>query len=280
MQQTTAIEQVADFWDAMPCNIRHSSVQLEKDPDEFTWSISIRKYKVEPHIWEFSQFPDWNKKRVLDLGCGIGTQALTFAQFGAQVTAVDLSGESLAIAQRRAQITGQEERITFYQSDVEHLSDFVPVEKYDLVYSFGVLHHTPHPELAIAGIRKYMRKDSVFKLMLYHRYSWKVLKILWMLREQPGQSIDEKVARFSEAQSGCPMTRTYTRKSAQDLLAAFEIQQMSVDHIFPYRISDYIKHRYTQEWYWRWMPKSWFHTLERLIGWHLLITAKKAETPC
>ena len=60
-------------------------------------------------------------------------------------TAVDLSTESLALAQKRAEVFGLINNITFYQANAEQLSDYVPVERCDLVYSFGVIHHTPHP---------------------------------------------------------------------------------------------------------------------------------------
>jgi len=46
------------------------------------------------------------------------------------------------------------------------------------------------------------------------------------------------------------------------------------EHIFPYRIPDYVKYRYVKEWYFRWMPRSFFRALERRLGWHLLLTAE------
>ena len=61
-----------------------------------------RKYFVEPHIPAFAQFERWKGKKVLEVGCGIGTDAINFARAGARVTAVDLSDESLKLAKQRA----------------------------------------------------------------------------------------------------------------------------------------------------------------------------------
>jgi len=48
------------------------------------------------------------------------------------------------------------------------------------------------------------------------------------------------------------------------------------DHIFPYRIPDYVQYRYVKNWYFRWMPEAWFRWLEKKLGWHLLIVAKRS----
>ena len=96
---------------------------------------------------------------MLEIGCGIGTATISFARCGAQVTGVDLTEKSLEVARQRVAASGMEDRVRFFQADAENLSDYVPVEKYDLVYSFGVIHHTPHPERVIEQIRKYVTPD-------------------------------------------------------------------------------------------------------------------------
>jgi SAM-dependent methyltransferase len=238
---------------------------------EYFQEVEARKYRVEPHIPLFADFSRWQGKRVLEIGCGLGTDTINFARAGTKVTAVDLSGASLDLARRRAEIFDLD--ITFYQGNAEELIDFVPVEPYDLVYSFGVIHHTPRPRRAIEALRHYLDRDSLLKLMVYHRHSWKVLWVLLKYGHGAFWNLDEIVARHSEAQTGCPVTYTYTKKSIQELLSGFQILSLQADHIFPYKIEDYIKHRYTKVWYWRYLPDSWFHGLERRWGWHLCVTA-------
>ena len=149
-----SIAEVQGYWDARPCNIRHSPKPL--GTKAYFDEVEARKYFVEPHIPAFAEFPRWNGRRVLELGCGIGTDTISFARAGAQVTAVDLSAESLSVARQRAETFGLADRIRFYQADGEDLSRQVPVEPYDLVYSIGVVHHTPHPGRAVAELRRYL----------------------------------------------------------------------------------------------------------------------------
>jgi len=268
-----SIEQVGAYWDARPCNLRHSPKPL--GTREYFQAVEARKYRVEPHIPVFADFSRWQGKRVLEIGCGLGTDTINFARAGARVSAVDLSGASLELARRRAEIFDLD--ITFYQGNAEELTDFVPVEPYDLVYSFGVIHHTPRPRRVIEALRRYMDRDSLLKLMVYHRHSWKVLWILLKYGRGAFWNLDEVVARHSEAQTGCPVTYTYTRASIQKLLSGFNIVSLQVDHIFPYKIEDYVNHRYARVWYWRCLPVSWFRGLERRWGWHLCVTAKLNE---
>jgi SAM-dependent methyltransferase len=272
--QQIPIDHVRGFWDQRPCNIRHSPKPL--GTEAFYDEVEARKYFVEPHIPRFAQFERWRGKRVLEIGCGIGTDTVNFARHGASVTAVELSEKSLEIARHRALIYGLQGDIRFYCGNAEELSVFLPVEPYDLVYSFGVIHHTPHPERIIEQIRRYMQAGSTIKIMVYHRYAWKVLWIILAYGKGRFWRLADLVAQHSEAQTGCPITYTFTRREVRELLErhGFRVTSMWVDHIFPYRISDYVQYRYMKVWYFRWMPRPFFRRLEQLFGWHLCVTAE------
>lgn len=273
MFENTTIEAVRAYWDARPCNIRHSPSPV--GTRQYFEEVEARKYFVEPHIPLFAQFDRWEGKRVLEIGCGIGTDTISFARAGASVTAVDLSAESVALAERRAEVFGLRDRIQFHVANAEELVQAVPPEPYDLVYSFGVIHHTPHPERIIEQVRRhYTGPETVFKCMVYHKYAWKVFSII--LGEGHGAfwKSAELVARSSEAESGCPVTYTYSKRDARRLLEPhFKVEDARVEHIFPYRIRDYVQHRYVRNWYFRAMPTPMFRLLERRLGWHLLVTA-------
>ena len=148
---SVSLDAVRDYWNRRPCNVRHSRKTLGSR--DYFDEVEARRYFVEPHIPVFADFSRWNGKRVLEIGCGIGTDTIRFARAGARVTAVDVSDESIELARHRANVYGLEDRIQFHCADAEHLSDAIPAEPYDLVYSFGVIHHTPHPERAIRQIR-------------------------------------------------------------------------------------------------------------------------------
>jgi SAM-dependent methyltransferase len=142
---------------------------------------------------------------VLEIGCGIGTDTTNFARHWARVTSVDLSEKSLELAKQRIGVYGFQDRVEFYQANAEELSKVVPPQPYDLIYSFGVIHHTPHPERVLEQLRGYTRPETTLKVMVYYRYAWKVGWIL--LTEGKGQfwKLQELVARNSEAQTGCPI---------------------------------------------------------------------------
>jgi 2-polyprenyl-3-methyl-5-hydroxy-6-metoxy-1,4-benzoquinol methylase len=269
-----SIADVQRYWDARPCNIRHSTKPVGSK--EYFDEVEARKYFVEPHIPAFADFERWNGKRVLEVGCGIGTDSINFARAGAQLTAVELSSESLRIAEQRADVMGVADRIQFVQANAEELTRTLTDGPYDLVYSFGVIHHTPHPERALAEMRALTAPGGTLKLMVYHRRSWKVFWIVAGQGRGRFWKTDELVAEHSEAETGCPVTYSYTRRQGRELVEKnlFRVQELSVDHVFPYRIPDYVEYRYVKEPYFRWMPERLFRAFERRFGWHLLITAE------
>jgi 2-polyprenyl-3-methyl-5-hydroxy-6-metoxy-1,4-benzoquinol methylase len=114
---TKSIADVQKYWDDRPCNIRHSPKPVGSR--EYFDEVEARKYFVEPHIPAFAEFERWKGKRVLEVGCGIGTDSINFARAGADLTAVDLSGESLRVARQRAGVMGVEDRIEFVQANAE-----------------------------------------------------------------------------------------------------------------------------------------------------------------
>jgi 2-polyprenyl-3-methyl-5-hydroxy-6-metoxy-1,4-benzoquinol methylase len=277
MTRSAAKKSIADvrsYWDARPCNIRHSLKPVGSR--EYFDEVEARKYFIEPHIPGFAEFERWRGKRVLEVGCGIGTDSINFARAGADLTAVDLSGESLAIAKQRAGVMGVADRIQFVQANAEELTSAVSGEPYDLIYSFGVIHHTPRPERALTEMRELAAPGGTLKLMVYHRHSWKVLAIAVTQGRGRFWKTDELVATHSEAQTGCPVTYTYTRNGGRELVEqyGFRVDEVSVDHVFPYRVRDYVEYRYVREPYFRWMPEPMFRAFERRFGWHLLVTAQ------
>ena len=256
-----SINEVKDFWNNRPCNVRHSS--KTQGTKEYFDEVEKKKFFVEPHIKSFSHFNEWNGKKVLEIGCGLATAGINFARFGSEYTGVELSSESLALAKKRFSVYNQHGK--FYEGNAEQLSTFLPNEKYHLIYSWGVLHHTPHPEKAMSEINKYLAKDGVFKLMLYASESWKNYMISVGL-DQP------------EAQYGCPVAYTYTEDEIHELLGDhFEITSIERDHIFPYQIEPYKKGEYIKQPWFETMPDEMFEVLEKKLGWHLLITAKPKE---
>lgn len=251
------IEVVRSFWDARPCNIRHSPRPLGSR--EYFDEVETRKYFVESHIPSFADFARWNGKRVLEIGCGIGTDAVNFARAGANYTGVELSTESLALTRKRFEVFGLHGSLL--EADAETLSERLAGESFDLIYSFGVIHHSPHPERIIAQARKLLKPDGEFRLMLYSKYSWKSGMIAVGL-DRP------------EAQFGCPIADTFSYTDIENLLAGFRVTDIHKDHIFKYKIAPYRQYRYEVVPWLAWIPTPLFRRLEKVLGWHTLVTCK------
>lgn len=255
---TATLDEVRDYWNRRPCNIRHST--REVGTRDYFDEVEARKYFVEPHIPAFADFPHWSGKRVLEVGCGIGTDAINFARNGAEYSAIELSRESLELARKRFEIFGQAGDLR--EANAEALGAQFDPDSFDLVYSFGVIHHTPNPRAVIEQIRKVIRPDGELRIMLYAKRSWKAAMIDAGL-DQP------------EAQSGCPIAFTYDERDVQDLLEGlFEPVEMRQEHIFPYQIEQYVEYKYVRQPWFEAMPKELFRALEKSLGWHMLITAR------
>jgi ubiquinone/menaquinone biosynthesis C-methylase UbiE len=270
------IDRVRDFWNAQPCNVFHSPKPVGSR--EYFDEVERRKYFVEPHIPAFAEFPRWKDRRVLEIGCGIGTDTVNFARAGAQVTAIDLSDESAALARKRCEVYGLGDRVTIHVGNAEELPSIVRPEPYDLVYSFGVIHHSPHPRRIVEHLRRYLMPQSELRLMVYSRVSY---KLFWVMQQEAVwdlSRIDELMSRYSEAQTGCPVTYTYDDdERAAALLEGFRILEMRKAHIFTWDVAAYRQYQYVKAREWAHVNDAELAALERELGWHLLTRAQLAE---
>lgn len=253
------LSEVQSYWDSRPCNIRHS--KSEVGTRAYFEEVEARKYFVEPHIPAFADFASWKGKKVLEIGCGIGTDAINFAKSGALYTGVELSNSSLDLTKKRFEVFGHMAQ-NLLLGNAEEISDLLPGETFDLIYSFGVLHHTPSIEKALASIQKISKPNTILKIMVYAENSYKQAMI--------NEGLDQP-----EAQFGCPIANSYTKEKITALLntAGFDVIKISQDHIFPYKVEQYKNYEYTREDWFQSMPAKVFEVLEKSFGWHLLVDA-------
>ena len=251
------IDSVYKFWNDRPCNIKHSSKEI--GTKEYFQDVTSRKYFVESHIIDFAEFKKYKDKHVLEIGCGIGTAAQSFIENGAIYTGIDLSDKSIDIAKKRLEVFGLSGNL--FQANIEELSN-VNHTKFDLIYSFGVLHHTPDIKKSISNIHRMLKPGGEFKMMLYAKNSWKYFEI--------SEGLDQY-----EAQSGVPIANVYTKEDVAGLLADFSNITMRQAHIFPYKVEPYKNYIYEKKDYFATMSPELFDCLEKHLGWHMLISCTK-----
>src|ERR1700733_246968 len=268
------IEEVKEFWDRRPCNIHHST--KTQGTREYFDEVEKRKYFVESHIPNFAEFEKWRGKRVLDIGCGIGTMATSFARHGAILTVVELSQESLELTKQRFAAYGLE--ANFILGNAEELDSLLPQgEKFDLIWSFGVIHHSPHPEVILKKCKDFLEDDGEVRMMVYSKISYKLFHLMRENNIWNFSDLDELISSYFEQQLGCPVTYSYTVEGAKKLFSDFTILEIKKAHIFPWNIQKYIKYEYEKEACFQNISDDFFQELESELGWHMLIRACKKQ---
>ncbi len=249
------------YWNKQPCNIKHSKKKFLTK--EYFNEVSKKRYFVESHIKKFVDFKKWKSKKVLEIGFGIGTDAIEFLKNGAFYTGLELSNKSLDITKKRMEIFNLKKNSNLICDEAENISKyFNKKNKFDLIYSFGVLHHSSSLQKCINEIHKVMTKKTEFKLMLYAKNSYKYFLT------------NNNLSRY-EAQKGVPIIDFYEIADIKKLFKKFIIKEIYQDFIFPYKIPEYKKNKYVKVPHFKYMNKKIFNVLKKNLGEHLLITVKK-----
>jgi len=261
-------QRAREQWGANPCGA-HVARDYAFGTREYFDAIEAYRYEVyAPWMRTTLGFNNYGGKRLLEIGCGTGTDLLQFARGGAIVTGLDLTPRSIEIARQRFARYGCAG--TFVIGDAENLA--FPDESFDIVYSFGVLHHTPDTEGAVREVHRLLKRGGRAIVMLYHRtslYYWGALMFKRgvlggdLLRDTPAQMMS-RYAEYSET-GGQPLVKAYTRGEARRLFNSFSDCRISINQLTRQELS----------WIGRALPESTFQWLTRHFGWNLIITATK-----
>ncbi len=217
-QSSQLKDEVQDFWNAEPCGSRY----LEGAENFEAFDAHARsRYALEPHISQFAKFSLARGLRVLEIGVGMGADYLEWLRAGADATGIDLSAISIERAKRRCVLAGYEPDLRV--ADAERLP--FAADTFDVVYSYGVMHHSPHPEQCLREAWRVLRPGGEPRIMLYHHPSLTGMMLWLRYGAWRGKSMRRTV--FDHLES--PGTKTYTEAEVRALIQGFEsveIQQV------------------------------------------------------
>jgi SAM-dependent methyltransferase len=158
-------ESIARFWNEHPCGADYVD---ENDWRRFFEAYDAFRYRVEPHILAELGRTEFDGRDVLEIGLGQGADAQRIIEAGGRYTGVDLTEESVRRVAERARLFGLPVE-GLHVMNAERL-DF-PDASFDIVYSHGVIHHSPRIATIIGEIRRVLRPGGTAVVMLYHRAS-------------------------------------------------------------------------------------------------------------
>jgi ubiquinone/menaquinone biosynthesis C-methylase UbiE len=286
---------VHDFWQANPCGAKFADAEIGSR--EFFDAVERHRYRTESHIPKVIDFARWRDRDVIEVGCGLGTDAVNFARHGARYAGVDLTEASIALVEKRFALEGLSARLRVADAEALPFAD----ESFDLFYSHGVLHHTPDTPRAIDEARRVLRPGGTAMVMLYHkssynyyvnimtlrrlgvrllRFDWgpklvgrltgedeaRLLKLQEAYRSDPRRLLepDEFLNQNTDG-AGNPLARAYTRRDAAQLFARFREVRSEI-HFLNRRWIPLVG---------RFMPQAVERRLASRWGWHLWIIATK-----
>jgi len=237
---------------------------------EFFDEVERHRYQeYAPWMREVMGFDDFGGQRLLEVGCGMGTDLLQFARGGAKVTAVDLTPRSIETSRRHLELYGQTGE--FAIADCERLP--FADESFDVAYSNGVLHHTPDTIGAVREIQRVLKVGGQARVMLYYRGSWaywsQIVLRYGILRGEflRGTSANDIMSKYVEfnAGGGRPLVKAYSRREARSLFANFSRVEITIEQLM------------RSEFYFlgRLIPERMFRALRRTAGWNVIISAQK-----
>jgi len=216
--------EVKTFWNRRSCDTQHA--HSEKFSLSYFEEIERWRYADQPYIHSFAQVTRYRGKRVLEVGFGAGTDFIQWLRAGAVTCGVDLTEEALANLRRRIEVYGLPAPECLRVADAEDLP--FSSDSFDLGYSWGVLHHTPNTEKAVAELVRVVKPGGEIKLMMYNRHSLCAYKC-WLkqalLKGRPWKSLRWVLWNYIESTG----TKGYTESELRKMLVPLGVTDLRVE---------------------------------------------------
>jgi SAM-dependent methyltransferase len=223
-------------------------------PGSAGFFADLEQYHFEKlhHLPRLVPFDRFNGRRVLEVGCGAGTDLVRFARHGAIPTGVDLAGSSIALARKNFAIEGRKANLLVADGEALPFAD----RAFDLVYAHGVVQYTSDDRALVAECRRVLKPGGMAVFQVYNRLSW--LNAL------------SRVTKVDLEHADAPVLRKYSIGEFRDLLRGFSRVRI-VPERFPVktRLHGGLKGTLYNTFFvgvFNAMPRA----LVRRFGWHLL----------
>jgi ubiquinone/menaquinone biosynthesis C-methylase UbiE len=212
IMNTLLKRQVSAYWNAQSCGeVNAVSLTGTFDLDE----QARERYVLEPYIFDFAKFHEGKKRNVLEIGIGMGADhALWVRSAPAILCGIDLTQRAIQFTAQR--LARGNLNSMLQQGDAENLP--FRAQSFDVVYSWGVLHHSPDTSRCIGEVFRVLRPEGIARIMIYHKWSLVGL-MLWcryaLLSGKPLRHIDDVYFQHLES----PGTKAYTVTDARRMFA-------------------------------------------------------------
>ncbi len=263
MKQEILKNNVKQYWNAASCGTEF--INQKKFSLEYFEAIESFRYSIEPEIFSFAQFSRFHGKKILEVGVGAGTDFTQWVRSGCLAYGVDLTEEAIQNVTHRLQLYNLQAQ-DIRQADAENLPH--QDNTFDLVYSWGVIHHSPDTERCLQEIVRVAKPGGTIKIMIYNRRSLFALYqyfIFGLFKGKPFQSL--KTILFNNQES--PGTKAYTKKEALVLIEKHPVDLVDIrSSISSHDLLYYKKNRilkllaYTAACIFGWHRAGWFMTIE------------------
>lgn len=222
MNKQTLKDEVFNYWNAASCGTEVT--EQKKFSKAYFEEIEAVRYKIEPEIHAFAQFTRFRDKKMLEVGVGAGTDFLQWVRAGAIAHGIDLTDEAVAHVQHRLALYNLAAH-QIMRADAENIP--YPDNNFDLVYSWGVIHHSPDTERCLQEIVRVTKPGGTIKVMIYQRYSLFALYrylLAALFKGKPFRSLTRVLAEDQES----PGTKAYTFAEAHRMCAKLPVQVVSM----------------------------------------------------
>jgi ubiquinone/menaquinone biosynthesis C-methylase UbiE len=209
---------------------------------QFFNEIAKKRYEIYyPYLKEEAEFSYHPYEKVLEIGCGLGTDLVQFAIHKAEVYGIDIGEKQI----EESKLHFQTKNCTYKDLRVGSAEN-IPYDNnsFDLVYSFGVLHHTLHIEKAVNEIFRVLKSDGEAIIMLYAK-GWKhyfkrilIHGILKLKIFRYRFDLDRINNEISEVNGNSPLTKIYTKKEIKKIFNQFKtinIKKYRMGEFFDYQ---------------------------------------------